>query len=751
VRVPSRRSTVFLFFVVTIVPVALLVYSAIAISSASAVDQAEKGAADSAQASSVFIRQRFMDVSDQLNSFAQGTLAPAMTDGKGPRYDVPAIGSQLADLTRLQNGIRTAFVTDPRGRVIAIAPQGGDMVGLYLSGDDWYQGASKRDTAFIAGLSPTAAGSAQSSVAIAIPIHGPAIHPGRVGYLVGLYDLAQIQAFVDDFARTQGTDLSIVDGQGFVLAAPGLTPGTVTSWDADDRMLPAALAGNSVVSEVTWAGTARLAAYAPVAGCDWAVVVDVPRAVALREASRLRYTVLAIAGVLGVVLVLALVVGQILVHRAQQSAALTQRMEALARLNEAARAVHADDGPRALEIIATSARELVVADLSAVGVREGTGPRMRSVAHDASPDLPRAGLGELATLLVTHGQPVVASGRGELGDLASAGGGAAPSGLGPFLSVPLVAGDRVLGCLVVSRVSGAPAFHAVNERQLQQMAQHATSVLENERHDAEREAFLDRLSESNEELERANQLKSQFLARMSHELRTPLSAIMGFSDLLLEGGSGELNGEQEDDVREIASAGRLLLDVINDILDLSRIEAGRMRLEMLPVRLGPLLADVASALRPLARGKALELRVEVECEDPPVLADPLRVRQVVTNLVSNGLKFTPIGWVVIHLRTRAGMAEVSVVDTGIGIPEEALESVFEEFTQVDGSSTRGFSGSGLGLSIARRLVELHDGTIGVESEVGVGSRFWFRLPLALDLAPADRAPIPVPVGEGVAP
>jgi signal transduction histidine kinase len=238
---------------------------------------------------------------------------------------------------------------------------------------------------------------------------------------------------------------------------------------------------------------------------------------------------------------------------------------------------------------------------------------------------------------------------------------------------------------------------------------------------------------------------------MSHELRTPLSAIIGFSDLLLEGTSGPLNLEQEDDVRQIASAGRLLLEVISDILDLSRIEAGRMRLEVRPVRIASLLTEVASALRPLAMARALELRVQIECGDPPVLADPLRVRQVVTNLVSNALKFTQRGGVTIHLRARGDGVEVSVVDTGIGIPPEVLDAVFEEFTQVDGGSRRGFAGSGLGLSIARRLVELHGGLIGVESEVAVGSRFWFRLAAAPGIAePAAVPPPPVRMSEVVA-
>jgi len=317
-------------------------------------------------------------------------------------------------------------------------------------------------------------------------------------------------------------------------------------------------------------------------------------------------------------------------------------------------------------------------------------------------------------------------------------------GLGPCLLVPVTAGDRVLGCLVVARLEGSPDFHVLNEGGLLQMSQHATSVLEKARHDAEREAFMDRLSDTNAELERANRLKSQFLALMSHELRTPLSAIIGFSELLLEGSSGRLNHDQRGDVNEIASAGRVLLDVINDILDLSRIEAGRVRLDLEPIRLASLLTDIASALRPLAREKSLELRVAIVGGDPPVMADPLRFRQIVTNLISNALKFTHEGGVTIRLLALPKEVEVSVLDTGIGIPAAALEYVFDEFSQVEGGA--GLTGTGLGLSIAQRLVQLHGGTIGVDSEVGVGSRFWFRLPVAAGAATWPRL-VPVAAEE----
>jgi len=723
----SRRSVVVFFFVIIGVPIALLTYFSIAISTESAVDQAYSGAADSADTSATFIYQRFQDVAVQLDSYAQRSMEPAMAGGRD-HYDMSAIDTALDDLIRVQTGVETAFVTDPRGQLLAIAPERSDLVGKYLTGDDWYQGVSRRDMPFVSGLSSTSARQNLDTVAVATPVKSrPGTAPARYGYVVALYSLRQIQAFVDQFRATNGTDVCLVDSAGFVLAAPGLAPGTVVSWPPGDGMLRAALAGRRGQSSMIHDGIAQLAAYSPVADFGWAVVADVPRSVALRRAEQLRMTVLSIAAVLGVVLIVGLVTGWTLVHRAQQAAIVQQRMESLTRLNAAAHAVHAERGSRALQIIASRARELVFADFSALGVWNAESGRMELVAYDAAADMHGAGLLDLAAQLVDR-RPAVKEGRGTLVEVTGVDRIVEPWGLGPYLAVPLSAGARVLGCLVVCRTEGGAEFHALNEGQLLQMSQHATSVLEKARHDGEREAFMERLSDTNAELESANRLKSQFLARMSHELRTPLSAIIGFSDLLLEDASGRLNHEQRGDVHEIASAGRVLLDVINDILDLSRIEAGRMRLDLGTVRLGSLLTDVASALRPLAHEKSLELRVAIVGGDPPVHADALRVRQVVTNLISNALKFTHAGGVTVRLRALPAEVEVSVLDTGIGIPPAALASVFDEFSQVDGGG--GFTGSGLGLSIAQRLVQLHGGSIGVDSEVGVGSRFWFRLPVA---------------------
>ena len=236
------------------------------------------------------------------------------------------------------------------------------------------------------------------------------------------------------------------------------------------------------------------------------------------------------------------------------------------------------------------------------------------------------------------------------------------------------------------------------------------------------------LREMNRQLRQASLVKSEFLANMSHELRTPLSAIIGFSDILLEGVDGILTPEQIDDVSQIQHSGRSLLGLINDILDLSKIEAGRMTVEIGPVRLRELVDNVVAGLRPLANTKQLLIEVRLDPLADSVQADEIRLRQVLTNLVSNAIKFTEAGVVGISSRLIDGQVEVNVEDTGIGISQEAHGLIFEEFRQADGSTTREFGGTGLGLAISRRLMDLQGGSIGVASTPGVGSRFWFRIP-----------------------
>lgn len=232
----------------------------------------------------------------------------------------------------------------------------------------------------------------------------------------------------------------------------------------------------------------------------------------------------------------------------------------------------------------------------------------------------------------------------------------------------------------------------------------------------------------NLEVERANRLKTEFLASTSHELRTPLHTIIGFSELLGEQSQGPLNEKQKRFVAHIHQSSLHLLDLINDILDLSKIESGKIELRLEDLDLRTVVEESVSSIRPLAQAKSLRLESRLARLES-VRADPLRIKQILVNLLSNAVKFTPAGGrIEVTGRWTGGLAEIAVADTGIGIPAQEHEAIFEIFHQV-GATTKGVrEGTGLGLAITRRLVEQHGGNITVSSEPGKGSRFTFTIP-----------------------
>lgn len=241
------------------------------------------------------------------------------------------------------------------------------------------------------------------------------------------------------------------------------------------------------------------------------------------------------------------------------------------------------------------------------------------------------------------------------------------------------------------------------------------------------------VKDKNAALERLNHLKSQFLATVTHELRTPLHSIISYGALILEGFvEGELTAEQEEHIQFMVRRAEDLSRLVDDMLDLSKIEADRLEVRVEPLALEPSLTEVVNQLKPMANNKGLRLVLEMEDSLPMVLADSHRLRQVVINMVSNALKFTENGGVVIRctLLEHSDMLRIAVSDTGIGISPAVLDYIFEAFRQADGSTTRRFGGTGLGLTIARKLVELQGGEVYVESTVGQGSTFSFTLPVA---------------------
>jgi signal transduction histidine kinase len=259
-------------------------------------------------------------------------------------------------------------------------------------------------------------------------------------------------------------------------------------------------------------------------------------------------------------------------------------------------------------------------------------------------------------------------------------------------------------------------------RRMNEMSRELHQLYEDQRRTAHQLRVL------NAELERASKAKSDFLASMSHELRTPMNAILGFTEMIRDGVYGEVPPEIQEPVSDIHTCGKQLLGLINNVLDLSKIEAGHMELALGEYVVDDIVNTVALSLRSLAATKGLELVAVVPPDLPLCVGDGKRITQCLTNLAGNALKFTSEGRVEIRVEAQGDAVLYAVSDTGIGIPTHQMEHIFEEFRQADVTVSRDFGGTGLGLSITRKLVELHGGRIWVESAVGKGSIFFFSIP-----------------------
>jgi signal transduction histidine kinase len=290
-----------------------------------------------------------------------------------------------------------------------------------------------------------------------------------------------------------------------------------------------------------------------------------------------------------------------------------------------------------------------------------------------------------------------------------------------MMIVPLKVENEVMGVLRLG--SREKSFFDQHHLRLAELiADRAAVIVQNAR-------LYDKVLKANRELERLNRVKTEFVSMVSHELRTPVTAIKGFVDVVMNEEAGPLNSQQIKFLKIAHNSIDRLTILISDLLDISRIEAGQMKLEMHPISMVKILQDSAETYRATIEGKKIGFHVKIAEKLPEVLADESRIKQVIDNLLSNAMKFTsPDGSIKLLVEDMGDFVLVNVSDTGVGIKKENQEKIFDRFFQVDSSLTRQVGGTGLGLAISKSIIEMHGGRIWVESEEGKGSTFRFLLP-----------------------
>lgn len=306
-------------------------------------------------------------------------------------------------------------------------------------------------------------------------------------------------------------------------------------------------------------------------------------------------------------------------------------------------------------------------------------------------------------------------------------------GMRSSLTLPLLIKGRPIGVVFFSS-RNKNNYSEKDSEYLKLVAGHIAISLE-------KAILIEQLEGTNRKLKELDRLKDEFIAIVSHDLRTPLTSILSFSDLFLMERFGGLTEKQKDVINIIRMSGRHLLSLINDLLDLAKIEAGKVDLSLSKIKLGMVISDSVTAMQFNAQQKKIEITLDMPDTEPEIMADWIKLYQVINNLVGNAIKFTNEGGRIkiglkynpphppFDKRGAGGVAEVSISDTGQGIPKEDLPHIFDKFRQAKTKATRGEKGSGLGLAIAKNLIELHGGRIWVESEIGKGTIFYFTIPI----------------------
>jgi len=695
--------------------------------------------------------------------------------------DRKAITSPLKNLVTNYALLERVFITTPQGIQIANYPETPETIGRDFSDRDWYKGASKNWTPYVSDFYLRAATPQRYLFAIAVPI-------ASQGKIIGVLVMQPKADYIKDALigiEIGKGHVKVVDRRGTLVYHSEYTIDRNIDF-ANSPVVQKLLKGMQGVEKIIDPEyrTPYFSAYHPIKELGWGVIVDKPVDIVLAPIREIRW---ALFSVTGLMLLLggffAYLGASLLAEREQLSRNLGEE-EKFQRLNRDILAVINNPWAGIEELcsaVLTMLSTYMQVETASIFIKDCGLMKAAAVVGIAMPDRPDGLACEAATQCrLTRIADIPADSYLLLNTAAGV--------LRPreIVAIPLESKGKVNGIIEIGSIKG---FSARELDSLQQIAPHIAIGVGILQAHLEQKSLSERLNVSNEELSAAyeqaqamneefqsmneelqqqhelaqtnirladvSRAKSDFLANMSHELRTPLNSVIGFAEVLQDEFFGKLNDKQKEYVGDIFGSGKHLLKLINDILDLSKVEAGKMELELSAFS----VRDTLGAALYMFREKAMKHRIKLELEagaDVEITADEIKLKQILFNLFSNALKFTPDGGSVrvgARIFSDAGtdFVEISVTDTGIGIKAGDVPKLFNEFTQLETAYEKKYEGTGLGLALTKRLVELHGGKIWVDSELGKGSRFTFTVPVAQAKKPvtatADSTPEIRPAGE----
>ncbi len=627
------------------------------------------------------------------------------------RRNLPSIDLQLQEARKFEPAFLFASVYETNGTLRAIVPSD-PIVGQNFANRDWYRGVTAGWQPYVSEVYRTAAGSRPLVVAVAVPIRDE--HGNPVGILMATYSLADLAAKFNSIEKGGWEGFVIVDQHGVVAASPEIQSQSEPVSISLSGLVGRALSNAEGSDRVRIDGQDRFVGFAPIPRLGWAALYQRPASQALAPAVRLKSQFRSVSIYLLLIYLLTTAFAALLVRRQARLLAANQELnqELGKQVTEAKRSREELDNYFMLSI-----------DLLCIAGIDGYFKRVNPAWEKV--------LGWSTNALLSR--PYTEFIHPEDRERTALEAGRQAEGLDAIrFENRYLCKDGSYRWLMWN------ASPSLKDRLIYATARDITELKRT------REALV----VAKNDAERSNRFKDQFLSTMSHELRTPLNAVLGFSDLLREDRYGPLNEKQHRYLNHIVTGGKHLLRLINDILDLSRIEAGRLQLALENVRVDQAFAEACDTLHPLI-SKKKHVVIKHATPELSVRADGMRLKQILMNLLGNAVKFTPEGGKIELAANRVGdLVRMEVRDSGPGIPPGEQKRIFEAFYRL-GQNAKGAEGTGLGLAITQRLVELHGGHLGLESHPGSGSCFHFTLPFVASVEPREEPEIEHKSEDGV--